>query len=48
MAWTTDLRQEDVSKPIYNHITGELDPYEEVPPHRSSFLRASTQWLMIV
>merc|ERR1711871_510596 len=21
-----------VSKPIYNHITGELDPYEEVPP----------------
>merc|ERR1712106_1280017 len=20
-----------VSKPIYNHITGELDPYEEVP-----------------
>ena len=21
-----------VDKPIYNHITGELDPYEEVPP----------------
>merc|ERR1711988_1686822 len=29
----TDLKAgKTVSKPIYNHITGELDPYEEVPP----------------
>jgi len=28
----TDLKAgKTVSKPIYNHITGELDPYEEVP-----------------
>jgi len=29
----TDLKAgKAVSKPIYNHITGELDPYEDVPP----------------
>merc|ERR1711908_174041 len=29
----TDLKSgKTVSKPIYNHITGELDPYEEVSP----------------
>ena len=29
----TDLKAgKTVSKPIYNHITGALDPYEEVPP----------------
>ena len=29
----TDLKAgKTVSKPIYNHITGELDPYEEVSP----------------
>merc|ERR1719486_1426345 len=29
----TDLKAgKTVSKPFYNHITGELDPYEEVPP----------------
>merc|ERR1719336_187449 len=29
----TDLKAgKTVSKPIYNHITGELDPEEEVPP----------------
>jgi len=29
----TDLKAgKTVSKPIYNHITGELDPYEEVGP----------------
>jgi phosphoribulokinase len=29
----TDLKSgKMVSKPIYNHITGELDPYEEVSP----------------
>merc|ERR1719331_1397585 len=29
----TDLKAgKTVSKPIYNHITGELDPVEEVPP----------------
>merc|ERR1719181_2754350 len=29
----TDMKAgKDISKPIYNHITGELDPYEEVSP----------------
>merc|ERR1712129_294841 len=32
MGDVTDLKAgKTVSKPIYNHITGELDPYEEVP-----------------